>query len=177
MLTVGVGERIPQKWYNNLVNMGEGAMLNYDPQSKNLFICMVLDGITAKERQKTKNGLVRFRYIEKNSCFLPVVCFDNPRDGFSLELPFNPKAYGLPELKIESNAMYIYLIEKKDYTFKAIRMLGLGSNFIHTMEQNFNAAIQDDDFDLKYKSFLNNYVYQLQPIEIWEEATLIDWDK
>lgn len=168
-----VGEKAPEKWMKDFRNMGQGGVLEYDKHTGELYLFIILHNIKAKEKRQIKQGLIRFRLYEKGNCILPIFAVDNPREDLLLELPFDPSLYD-EGINLASDRLNIFLIEQKDETIQAMRTLDLGGEFFLKLFGNWIG--KEKGFTEEYQAFLQE-AYQHKSIDLWEQATPLDWDK
>lgn len=168
-----VGEKAPEKWMERFRKMNQGGVLEWDKHTGELYLFIILHNIKAKEKRKIKQGLIRFRLYEKDDCILPIFVVDNPREDLLLELPFDPSLYE-EEMKLTDSKLNIFMIEKKDETIQMMRTIDLGEEF--TIKLFGNWVWKEKGFTADYQTFLKE-AYQHKSIDLWEQATPVDWDK
>lgn len=169
-----VGKRFPLEDINNHFMNNSGASLSYEKESKSLVLYMCLPDVSERESLALSEDKIKF-YFYENAMLDTHLMIVKVGDAFEMDALFNINVLDKDlDGLIEGNGFKVFLIEQSDKTLKAMRLLGLGSNFMKML----NSITKNDGryTTEEYMEWINETYKRPLPLLI-SESKGINWNE
>ena len=176
LIKMEVGKRFPvEKVINHFKGSEGGASLDYNKEDKTLTLYVGVPKLTSREVNSFRNDVLRFALYPNKVLDTSLILLYIGRElVFDLVYDINVVDSNI-DGKIEGNRFEMYLIDSHTGVLKAIRVLGLGENFIKELNQ---ITRNDGRYTTgQYNAWLERDIYTKSIQQLWDESTRIDWDK
>jgi hypothetical protein len=175
LIQMKVGERFPIQKVIDHFKGNDGASLDYSREEKTLSLYVALNSPRSKEINSFNKDIIRFGFYRNELLDTAIIMIYIGTDlVFDLVYDINVLDVDMDGI-IEGNRFDMYLIDSKTGILKAMRMIGLGENFISELNR---ICRNDRRYTSKeYNEWLQNDVYKKSLNQLWRESEKIEWYK
>jgi hypothetical protein len=158
-----------------LVDGDGGASLNYNVEEKTLSLYVAIPNPTFEEIDSFRNQEIRFALYSNPVLDTSIIIAHlGTQLVFDLLYDINFVKGGV-DGRVDGNRFDIFLIDSTTGILKALRVLGLGKNF---MKEINRITKNDTRYTTKqYNEWLNQDVFTKGILQLWKESKKVNWDE